>query len=131
MEKKYKELSGLVGAISAVIGNQETKVQKKLFKIYEKLKADYESYQSQIEELRLDNAATDEAGILLLDDKGGYKFNKEGVKKLNKQLIELSEKTFEFTTINVINTNGLDAFQFLKDWTSGIEFKELEEEEEL
>jgi hypothetical protein len=131
MEKKYKELSGVVGAISAVIGNQETKVQKKLFKIYEKLKADYESYQSQIEELRLDNAATDEAGILLLDDKGGYKFNKEGVKKLNKQLIELSEKTFEFTTINVINTNGLDAFQFLKDWTSGIEFKELEEEEEL
>jgi hypothetical protein len=131
MEKKYKELSGLVGAISAVIGNQETKVQKKLFKIYEKLKADYESYQSQIEELRLDNAATDEAGILLLDDKGGYKFNKEGVKKLNKQLIELSEKTFEFTPINVINTNGLDAFQFLKDWTSGIEFKELEKEEEL
>jgi hypothetical protein len=131
MEKKYKELSGLVGAISAVIGNQETKVQKKLFKIYEKLKADYESYQSQIEELRLDNAATDEAGILLLDDKGGYKFNKEGVKKLNKQLIELSEKTFEFTPINVINTNSLDAFQFLKDWTSGIEFKELEEEEEL
>jgi hypothetical protein len=131
MEKKYKELSGLVGAISAVIGNQETKVQKKLFKIYEKLKADYESYQSQIEELRLDNAATDEAGILLLDDKGGYKFNKEGIKNLNKQLIELSEKTFEFTTINVINTNGLDAFQFLKDWTSGIEFKELEEEEEL
>jgi hypothetical protein len=129
MEKKYKELSGLVGAISAVIGNQETKVQKKLFKIYEKVKADYESYQSQIEELRLDNAATDEAGILLLDDKGGYKFNKEGIKKLNKQLIELSEKTFEFTTINVINTNGLDAFQFLKDWTSGIEFKELEEEE--
>ena len=129
MEKKYKELSGLVGAISAVIGNQETKVQKKLFKIYEKLKADYESYQAQIEELRLDNAATDEAGILLLDDKGGYKFNKEGVKKLNKQLIELSEKTFEFTPINVINKIGLDAFQFLKDWTSGIVFKELEEEE--
>lgn len=129
MKKTYKELNSLVGAISAVIGNQETKVQKKLFKIYEKLKADYESYQSQIEELRLDNAATDEAGILLLDDKGGYKFNKEGVKKLNKQLIELSEKTFEFTPINVINTNNLDAFQFLKDWTSGIEFKEIEEEE--
>ena len=129
MKKTYKELNSLVGAISAVIGNQETKVEKKLFKIYEKLKADYESYQSQIEELRLDNAATDEAGILLLDDKGGYKFNKEGVKKLNKQLIELSEKTFEFTPINVINTNNLDAFQFLKDWTSGIEFKEIEEEE--
>ena len=68
---KYQQLNTLVASINAVIGSQETKVQKKLFKIYEKVKSHHESYQSQVEELRLDNASTDDKDILLLDEKGG------------------------------------------------------------
>ena len=40
-------------------------------------------------------------------------------------------RNFEFTPIEVINTNGLERFTFLKDWTTGIEFVDEQEEEEL
>ena len=126
---KYNQLQTLVASINAVIGSQETKVQKKLFKIYEKVKSYHESYQAQVEELRLDNASTDDKDILLLDEKNGYKFTKENIKKLTAQVKELGEKEFEFTTILVVNPQGLEDFTFLEEWTSGIEFiKEIEEE---
>ena len=126
---QFKQLNTLVASINAVIGSQETKVQKKLFKIYEKVKSYHESYQAQVEELRLDNASTDDKDILLLDEKGGYKFTKESIKKLTAQVKELGEKEFDFTPINVVNPDGLQDFTFLEDWTTGIEFiKEIEEE---
>jgi len=128
---KYNQLNQLVASINAVIGGQETKIQKKLFKLYEKVKPAHESYQAQVEELRLDNAATDDKGVLIMDEKNGYKFNKEGVKKLTKDIEALNEKEFDFKPIEVINTNGLEKFTFLKDWTIGIEFIKDEEEEEL
>jgi hypothetical protein len=127
---KYKQLLQLVSNINAVIGNQETKVQKKLFKIYEKIKKHHEEYQAEVEILRLDNASTDEKDILLLDEKGGYKFTKEGIKKLTKDIDALNEKEFDFQVISVVNQDGLQDLVFLKDWTSGIDFN-LEEEEEL
>ena len=126
---RYQQLNTLVASINAVIGSQETKVQKKLFKIYEKVKSHHESYQAQVEELRLDNASTDDKDILLLDDKNGYKFTKENIKKLTAQVKELGEKEFEFTPIPVVNPQGLEHFVFLEDWTTGITFiKEIEEE---
>ena len=127
--KKYKDLNILVNSINSVIGGQETKIQKKLFKLYERVKPIHEDYNKQRDELRLDSAATDDKNILLTDEKGEYKFNKEGVKKLTKDIEALNEKEFEFKPIEVINTNGLEAFTFLKDWTTGIEFVEEEEEE--
>jgi hypothetical protein len=130
-KKKYKELNILINSINAVIGNQETKVQKKLQKFYDKIKSYNESYSNQLEELRLDNAAVDDKGLLLLDDKGGYKFQKEGLKKLNADFDILNEKEFDFKAIEVINPQGLEKFHFLKDWTVGIEFDKIEEEEEL
>lgn len=128
---KYQQLNTLVASINAVIGSQETKVQKKLFKIYEKVKSYHESYQAQVEELRLDNASTDDKDILLLDEKGGYKFTKESIKKLTAQVKELGEKEFDFTPIPVVNPQGLEDFNFLEDWTTGITFVKEEEEEEL
>jgi len=128
-KKKYKDLNILVASINSVIGGQETKIQKKLFKIYEKFKSHHESYNTQRDELRLDNAATDDKGILVMDEKGEYKFNKEGVKKLTKDVETLNEKEFDFTPIEVINTNGLEKFIFLEGWTTGITFIKEEEEE--
>ena len=128
-KKTYKDLNILVRSIDSVLNDSETKVQKKLKKLYEKVKKQYEEYQSQVEELRLDNAATDEKDILLTDEKGGYKFSKEGIKKLTKDLETLNEKEYDFAPINVINTNGLDTFVFLENWTTGITFIKEEEEE--
>ena len=127
---QYNKLNVLVASINAVIGNAESKTQKKLVKIYEKVKSHHESYQAQVEELRLDNASTDDKDILLLDEKNGYKFTKESIKKLTAQVKELGEKEFEFTPINVVNPQGLEDFNFLEDWTTGIAFI-TEEEEEL
>jgi hypothetical protein len=127
--KKYNQLNQLVANLNAVIGGSESKTQKKLVKIYEKVKSHHESYQAQVEELRLDNASTDEKDILLLDEKGGYKFTKEAIKKLTKQVEELGNKEFEFNKINVVNPQGLENFNFLEDWTTGITFVKEEEEE--
>ena len=125
----YNKLNSLIVNINAVIGNSETKTQKKLVKIYEKVKSHHESYQAQVEELRLDNAAVGEKDILLLDDKGQYKFTKDGIKKLTEQIKALGEKEFEFKPIEIINTQGLENFTFLEEWTKGITFVKEEEEE--
>ena len=126
---KYKDLNILVASINAVIGGQETKTQKKLFKLYEKVKPFHEEYNKQRDELRLDNAATDEKGIVLVDEKGEFKFNKDGFKKLTKDIEDLNNKEFDFKPIEVVNPQGLDVFTFLENWTTGITFIKEEEEE--
>ena len=126
---KNKQLLQLVSNINAVIGNQNTKTQKKLFKIYEKIKTYHDDYNTEVEILRLDNAQTDSNDCLLLTEKGEYKFTKEGIKKLTKDIEALNDKEFDFQIINVVNPQGLEDFIFLADWTSGIEFNKQEEEE--
>ena len=126
---KYQQLNTLVASINAVIGSQETKTQKKLFKIYEKFKTHHEDYQAKVEELRLDNASTKENDILILNEKGEYSFTKEAIKKLTEQVKELGNKEFDFTPIPVVNPQGLEDFNFLEDWTTGITFVKEEEEE--
>jgi len=126
---KYKQLLQLVSSINVVIGNQDTKTQKKLFKIYEKIKKHHEDYQAEVEILRLDNAQTDDKDCLLLDEKGNYKFSKDGIKKLTKDIEALNDKEFDFQIINVVNQSGLENFTFLEDWVTGIEFNKQEEEE--
>ena len=126
---KYNQLNQLVANLNAVIGSQETKTAKKLVKIYEKVKSHHEDYQAKVEELRLDNASTDDKDCLLLNDKGEYRFTKEAIKNLTKQVTELGEKEFEFKPIEVLNLKGLENFTFLEDWTTGITFVKEEEEE--
>jgi hypothetical protein len=126
---KYKQLLQLVNNINAVIGSSETKTQKKLVKIFEKVKKHHEDYQAEVEILRLDAAQTDDKDCLLLDDKGNYKYSKEGIKKLTKDIEALNDKDFDFQIINVVNQDGLKDFTFLQDWTTGIEFNKQEEEE--
>jgi len=126
---KYQQLNTLVASINAVIGSQETKTQKKLFKIYEKVKTHYEDYQAKVEELRLDNAQVDDKDCLVLNEKGEYRFTKEAIKKLTEQVKDLNNKEFDFKPIEVLNPNGLENFTFLENWTNGITFIKEEEEE--
>jgi hypothetical protein len=123
----YKELNLLVRNIQASVGNQETKIQKKLFKIFEKVKPILEDYNEKVNELRLDNASADSEGMLIMDEKGGYKFSKEGVKLLTKQVSDLDNSEFPFEKINVVNPQGLEEFIFLRDWVTGVPFEADEE----
>lgn len=129
---KYEQLNELVANLNtaikvATIKDKETKIGKKLAKVYEKVKKHHEDYSKQAEELRIDNASTDDKGVLLLDEKGEYKFSKEGLKKLMAQLKELGQKEFEFTKIPVVNPAGLEEYSFLNDWLTGVNFITEEE----
>ena len=126
---KYAQLNQAIQNISVVIGQQETKTQKKLFKIFEKLKPYQEQYQTEVEILRLDHAQEDEKGAVILDDKGQYKFTKEGIKKLTSDINALNEQEFTFEKINVVNPEGLSEFFWLKDFLNGVEFVQVEDEE--
>jgi polyhydroxyalkanoate synthesis regulator phasin len=125
---KYQQLNQLIYNLNQVVG-QETKTAKKLYKIYEKVKPHHEDYQAKVEALRLDNASTKENDILILNEKGEYSFTKEAIKKLTEQVKELSNKEFDFTPIPVVNPQGLEDFNFLEDWVTGITFIKEEEEE--
>ena len=128
---KYKEINVLITELNKVIGKQETKIQKKLFKFAEKIKPFQEDYLKKVEELRLDNAAADDKGVLLTNEKGEFRFSKEGIKKLNEDITKLNDKDFDFKKIEVVNPQGLEDFHFLEDWTTGITFNPKEVEEEL
>ncbi len=126
---KNKDLLQLVANLNAVIGSQETKTQKKLVQIYNKVKPHHEAYNAEVESLRLDNAQTDSNDCLLLDEKGNYRYSKEGIKNLTKDIEALNDKEFDFQIINVVNPANLEDFTFLQDWVTGVEFNKQEEEE--
>lgn len=129
---QYKQLLELVNNLNNEIINhqvkeQDTKVSQKLGKIAKKLEKYVNEYNEQVEEIRIDNASTDDKGVILKEEKGGYKFSKDGLKKVMKQIKELGEKEFIYEKINVVNPAGLEEFTFLQDWISGVEFIKEEE----
>jgi hypothetical protein len=130
--KTYQELIQLANAINILSGSKEhvaenTKGVKKLQKIGAKIKAQLETYNEKLEDLRLDNAHTDSTGALVLDEKGGYKFSKDGLKKLNKDIKNLLEDTFEFYQFT-FSHEGLELYGFLEGWVEGLEFPKQEVE---
>ena len=115
---KNKDLLQLVANLNSVIGNSETKTQKKLVKIYERVKKHHEDYQAEVETLRLDAAQTDEKDCLLLDEKGNYRYSKEGIKKLTKDIEALNDKEFDFSSNNKQSLSSVWALSNLNISTS-------------
>jgi hypothetical protein len=127
--KTYKELIDVMNIISGNVGEATTKGQKKLFKIYEKLKPFYEKYNDAREEIRMDGASVDDKGNLSLNDKGDYKYTKESAKEVNGKLKALLNESFEFNPITIVNPNGLEEFGFLQGWVEGVKFNIIDDEE--
>jgi len=128
--RTYEELLRLVTTINALSSNKEhvdanTKGIKKLQKIGTKLKANLDDYNEKLEDIRLDNAHTDDKGCLITDDKGGYKYSKDGIKKLNKDIKALLQQTFEFYQFTFSN-EGIEIYAFLEGWVEGLEFPSME-----
>jgi hypothetical protein len=129
ISKSYQELLQLINAINILSGNQEhassnMKGIKKLQKIGEKIKGQLEIYNEKLEDIRLDNAHTEANGCLILDDKGGYKFSKDGLKKMNRDVKALLEETFEIYQFTFSN-EGIENYGFLEGWVEGLTFPEL------
>ena len=134
VSKSYRDLLGLVQTLNILLGNEEfvkneTKGVKKLQKVGEKMKSHLDTYNEKLEEIRLDNANTDKDGSLLLDEKGGYKYSKEGIKNLNKKVKELLDSEFEFYQFT-FSKDGIDNYAFLQGWVEGLECPELNQNTE-
>lgn len=129
--KKYTELFLLIGHLNLNVKDGKTKGQKKLQKIAERIKPILEKYQELSEDLRLDHASCDKDGNLLINEKGGYSFTKEAIKKLNQQSRDLNESSFDFDPIEVLNPEGLEEYTFLEGWVKGVKFDKVQKEIEI
>jgi hypothetical protein len=118
----YKELIEAMQILVQNIGNQETKTQKKLLKIHGKLKEYYEEYEEKLNDIRLENAITEDNGALILDEKGGYKYNKDGQRKMYKEIKELLSSEFDYKKIEIVNPYLLEEHIYLKDFVTGVNF---------
>lgn len=124
----YKELIETLELIGKNLGNQENKVQKKLIKIYGKLKTHYDVYDELRNDYRLEHASVDEKGNVVLNEKGDYVFSKEALKTLQKDLKNLLNQSFIYEKINVVNPSGLEEHIYLKGWVDGVIFNEEDED---
>lgn len=127
--KSYGELLDLVKSLNLTQAERNSKREKKLKKIAEKVKPIFDGYNEMREDIRLDNAHTNTDGVLDLNEKGEYKFTKDGLKKLNKDIKDLHEKTFEFYQLT-FNSEGIEDLMFLSGWVESIVLPENENDNE-
>ena len=127
--KKYSDLLQLVQILNAFSQEQNTKGGKKLKKISELIQPHLDAFNDKKDDLRLDACSTDNDGNLILNEKGDYTFNKEGVRKLNTTMRDLLLTKIDFSPIKITSSEGLENFTFLDGWVDGISFNKLEEEE--
>jgi hypothetical protein len=124
----YLQLLDLVKNVNATGAEKGSKKELKLKKIADKIKPILDEFNEKRSDVRLDNAYTNEKGILELDEKGDYKFTKEGAKKLGQDLKELLEQTFEFYQFT-FSTEGIEDLTFLAEWVEGIEAEKINDDE--
>lgn len=129
VNKSNAELLELVRALNMTPAEKGSKTEAKLKKIVEKIKPLFESYNEKREDLRLDHAHTESNGVLDLNEKGEYKFTKDGIKAMAKDMKKLLDETFEFYQFT-FSTEGIDSFKFLAGWVEGIEPEQPSESDE-
>lgn len=120
--RSYENLLVLARGLNILLSDKDvlaSKAGKKLEKMAKKIQPLLDEYNEKMEDLRLDNANVDESNSLLLDEKGGYKYSKEGVKKLNSDIKDLLKKEFEFYKFS-FSTEGIEDYYFLEGWVDGI-----------
>ena len=129
VNKSNAELLDLVRALNMTPAEKGSKTEAKLKKIAEKIKPLFESYNEKREDIRLDHAFVDSKGVLELNEKGEYKFTKDGIKAMAKDMKKLLDEAFDFYQFT-FSTEGIEDFKFLAGWVEGIEPEKPSEENE-
>jgi hypothetical protein len=129
VSKSNAELLDLVRALNMTPAEKGSKTEAKLKKIAEKIKPLFESYNEKREDIRLDHAFVDSKGVLELNEKGEYKFTKDGIKAMAKDMKKLLDEAFDFYQFT-FSTEGIEDFKFLAGWVEGIEPEKPSEEDE-
>jgi len=127
--KTNAELLGLVIALNMTSAEKSSKAEAKIKKIVDKVKPLFDEYNEKREDIRLDHAHTDSSGVLDLNEKGEYKFTKDGIKGMSKDMKKLLDDTFEFYQFTFSN-EGIENFKFLAGWVESIEAEQSVEEVE-
>ena len=125
--KTNAELLDLVRSLNTTPVEKGSKAEAKLKKIAEKIKPLFEEYNEKREDIRLDHAHTEANGVLELNEKGEYKFTKDGIKAMSKDMKKLLDETFEFYQFT-FSSEGIEDFKFLAGWVEGIEAEQVIEE---
>ena len=122
--KTNAELLDLVRSLNTTPVEKGSKAEAKLKKIAEKIKPLFEDYNEKSEDIRLDHAHTEANGVLELNEKGEYKFTKDGIKAMAKDMKKLLDETFEFYQFT-FSSEGIEDFKFLAGWVEGIEAEQV------
>lgn len=120
VNKSNAELLDLVRALNSTPVEKGSKAEAKLKKIGEKIKPIFEEYNEKREDIRLDHAHTEANGVLELNEKGEYKFTKDAIKAMAKDMKKLLDETFEFYQFT-FSSEGIENFTFLAGWVESIE----------
>lgn len=75
--------------------NAKTKLGYAIERVRKNCKRHIDAYNEAVQDLQVDNAATDDKGVLLTEENGAYKYTREGMKNLNKAIRELRKKDVE------------------------------------
>ena len=127
VSKTNADLLDLVRNLNITPAEKGSKREAKLKKIAEKIKPLFEDYNEKREDIRLDHAYADQSGVLELNEKGEYKFTKDGIKAMAKDMKKLLDDTFEFYQFT-FSKEGIEDFKFLAGWVEGIEAEQVVEE---
>ena len=130
VNRTYAELLELVRSLNMTPAEKGSKAEAKLKKIAEKIKPLFEEYNEKREDIRLDHAFVDKNGVLELNEKGEYKFTKEAIKAMAKDMKKLLDETFEFYQFT-FSTEGIDHLKFLEGWVEGIEAEKPIDDEQI
>ena len=127
--KTNAELLELVRALNVTPTEKGSKAEAKIKKIVDKIKPLFDEYNEKREDIRLDHAHTESNGVLELNEKGEYKFTKDGIKAMAKDMKALLDETFEFYQFT-FSSEGIENFKFLAGWVESIEAEQSTEEVE-
>jgi hypothetical protein len=129
VSKTNADLLDLVRNLNITPAEKGSKREAKLKKIAEKIKPLFDEYNEKREDIRLDHAYADQNGVLELNEKGEYKFTKEGIKGMAKDMKSLLDESFEFYQFT-FSTEGIEDLKFLAGWVEGIEADKEQESDE-
>lgn len=117
--KTYNDLIFLVNNLNEVRAENGSKKELKLKKIIDKVKPLLDVYNEKRDDIRLEHAYADKNGILEFNEKGEYKYTKEGIREMNNDFKELINQEFNFEPLEV-GTDGIEDLTFLSGWVKGI-----------
>ena len=119
-----RELIKAMNLIVHLIGDNKTKTQMKMSKIFEALDKYRDAMNVKVNALKLEFASVDGDGNLVYEKPGGeYKYKKDARQNLDLALLKLADEPVDdFKPITIVNPKGLEGFTFLKPFVVGVDF---------